>query len=585
MNVISGMLKTGGSHFASDKNGGIAIMSAFVISLSVTLAALSVDTISVFLEKRKLQSVTDLAAIIAAQDPTKADELALKIFRQNGFPNAVVATALFSNTPSYSQTSTTGGGSTIKPVYITITKGAYSADPTIDPEGRFVVSSADINAVKVAASAGATLYFGAGLVKAPVLHSIGIASASDKAAIAIGTRLASLNGGVINSVLSALFGTSVSLSVADYNSLASASVSVMPFLDALATELHLQALTYDQLLNSDVTFGELMNVLGSMNTVTSSLNWQLSHIGDRGAAKSQNVDLKKLFGIGNLGQLNVGGGDAAFESRIGVLNLMNAALALANEDHQVEFKLIQSLPGIAEIEAHLAIGEKMQTAPFFSIGPEGTIVRTAQIRLLLNAKLLGSASLAGLAINLPLYVESAYGEARIQDIACTATYPVTGKVETAVKPGLASLAIATMDSNDFGDFNSRVTLKKATMVSAPLVKISALGKVEITNINETKLQFTQSDIPNRTVKSVSTRDFLATALQSLLSNLETEVTVGGLSLISSKLFSSALISQITSVAGTLDSVVATTLDTIGIKVGEADVMLTGLDCGSSVLVQ
>lgn len=194
MNAFSQLLKTGASHFTSDKSGGIAILSAFVMSISVTLAALSVDTISVFLEKRKLQSVTDLAAIIAAQNPDNADELALRVFRQNGFPNVAIAGNESEILLLGNQSRLTGSGAPAKPVFIKVTKGDYHPDPAIDPEGRFASTSADINAVKVDASAGATLYFGAGLMDPPILQTVGVASASEKAAIAIGTRLASLDG-------------------------------------------------------------------------------------------------------------------------------------------------------------------------------------------------------------------------------------------------------------------------------------------------------------------------------------------------------------------------------------------------------
>ncbi|MBN9013741.1 MAG: hypothetical protein J0H25_12070, partial [Rhizobiales bacterium] len=52
--------------FCADRQGNIAIMGAGCMMLVVGCAALGVDVVSVFADRRKTQSAADLAAIVAA---------------------------------------------------------------------------------------------------------------------------------------------------------------------------------------------------------------------------------------------------------------------------------------------------------------------------------------------------------------------------------------------------------------------------------------------------------------------------------------------------------------------------------------
>jgi uncharacterized membrane protein len=54
--------------FARDTRGNIAIMSGLVLSVVLGMAAFGVDVGRIFVERRKAQSVADLASIAAAAD-------------------------------------------------------------------------------------------------------------------------------------------------------------------------------------------------------------------------------------------------------------------------------------------------------------------------------------------------------------------------------------------------------------------------------------------------------------------------------------------------------------------------------------
>ena len=78
-----------------------------------------------------------------------------------------------------------------------------------------------------------------------------IASTTQLATFAIGSRLASLNGGLLNSLLGGMLGTTLSLSVMDYNALLSAKIDAFDFLSALALRVNLTGVTCDSLLNTN----------------------------------------------------------------------------------------------------------------------------------------------------------------------------------------------------------------------------------------------------------------------------------------------------------------------------------------------
>src|SRR5690606_39246588 len=82
-----------------------------------------------------------------------------------------------------------------------------------------------------------------------------------QAMLSIGSRLASLDGGLANALLSSLLGGKVSLTVMDYRALAGAEVNLLQFSDALATEIGVTAGDYDALLQQEVTAGRALKAL------------------------------------------------------------------------------------------------------------------------------------------------------------------------------------------------------------------------------------------------------------------------------------------------------------------------------------
>ena len=230
--------------FVRDSRGATALLSAVTITMLVGFGALAVDTASFFYQKRRQQGATDLAAIAAAADPAQARAAALASLGSNGMP----AEAL-----------------------IKVETGAYVADPALAPAARFTpLSGGAGNAVRLTLQRATPLLlgriFGAEPAQAatpegrdtPVLggsvtiRTVAIAAREQSASFAIGSRLASLNGGLLNGLLGGLLGTNVSLSVMDYQALLSARVDMFAYMSRLASRLSLTGISYDQLLAMNV---------------------------------------------------------------------------------------------------------------------------------------------------------------------------------------------------------------------------------------------------------------------------------------------------------------------------------------------
>ena len=132
---------------------------------------------------------------------------------------------------------------------VRVVTGAYSPNPGLAAHMRFSSTRAGetSDAAQVEVSHPARLFFGRAILRREAIPVTRTATAALEphgtplAAFSIGSRLARLDGGVANALLSGLAGGSVSLSVMDYEALLDADVDLLTWLDALAVELDVEA--------------------------------------------------------------------------------------------------------------------------------------------------------------------------------------------------------------------------------------------------------------------------------------------------------------------------------------------------------
>ena len=212
----------------------------------------------------------------------------------------------------------------------------------------------------------------------------------------------------------------------------------------------------------------------------------------------------------------------------------------------------------------------------------GDDVRTAQTRLLLEAKVGGSGVLSGVVVNLPLYLELAYAEARLARVDCP---PASRKVVVDVRPGVADLRIAAIDTSRLTDFTRNPVGGPAQIVKAAVIGVKGEAHVRVGNTNWSQVSFNASDIANAGVKSVATSSFAGSLAQSLTNDLDLEVSIAGIDLGLSGLVKATLGTVLTAAAPALDQAVGNVLAALGLRLGEADVRVHGLVCQRAVLVQ
>ncbi len=537
---------------ARNRSGGVATIVALMMPVIVGMTAFAVDIGAAQLETRKLQGIADAAAIAAAADPSHAQTAAQASVNAAGWPRQIQVAAV---------------------------SGRY--DPTLAQGQRFAADASSSAAVRVTLNAQSPTYFAQvlGYDGVPIRRSA-TAAQTNVAAFSIGSRLAALQGGVVNSFLSALTGSSVSLSVMDYNSLAGAQIDLLSFLDALHTNANLSAGTYDDTLDAQVTTPQLLSALA--DSLPASNAAQAAAI--RGIALHAGptkVSLSSLIDLGPLGQQGSGGKGMA---SVDALTMLTTLAQIGNGQRQVQLDLSASVLGLAQTKVWLAIGQRPSQSPWITVTASGApIIRTAQTRLYVetstaNLSLPGLGTLAQ--VKLPLFVELSSAEAKLNKIECGASRAAT--IDARPSPGQA--AIAAIDTSKLNDFTTPLTQSPARILDTLLIDVDGQATINLGQAEAWQaLRFDQSAIDAGEIKTVSSGTLTQSIAASLVSRLQLTPRVIGLPIPLAPL-TQAVGQQLAVLAPVLDTLLDTTTGTLGVHFGQADVRVTGLRCGTPSLV-
>jgi len=528
--------------FADDREGGVAIIVAAFMVVLVILLALAVDVGSVVLRSREIQGAADLAALAAARDLPRAQVAATATVRENLGQNTVTLTEV----------------------------GVYTADPSKQPDARFTPTPlTGANGVRVRVTGEARLYFASIVGKQTVQitrrATAAIPGAEPMALFSIGSRLLSLNGGLLNGLLSRLLGSNVNLSVMDYNKLVNADVNLLQFMDALSVELGLDVGDYEALLAHDVNTGTVLKVLeGIAGSDARSILSQLT-----GAGLDTKVKVGQLVGA-NVNALD--GLRRSLNVNVSALDLLMVSLETANGSRQLALDTTVNAV-VADVTLMLAIGEKPNDSAWITASKVGeTVIRTSQTRL--YAKVKSKKALDSiLGLDVQVFAEVAPSEARIAKINCT-----TPKgVDVEARPGLLQLVVGHVENpGSLQDFKTKIQTRKITLASIiglPVVDVYA--NLNAADTRWQPLAFKESDIAARSFKNVRSKQIASGLLNSLMDELKVDLLgilpIGGLV--------SGLLKPLGFVLGwLLDTILNPLLDLLGIGLGEADVRVMGMTC-------
>ena len=366
------------------QRGAIGLMAALTLTLALAFMLLVVDTGRLYLEKRSLQRVADMAALEAAtrggdcSSGSTANTYATASAQRNGFAIPSTGRAL----------AVACGVLTLDANNLRV----FGADPSKSEAIRVIAShvvqqsiAGGIGALAGGAPAGSTLTLSATAVAAlpPPVASLTIRSAAltfddSKAAI---TSL--LFGG--------LLGGNVSISAVGWNGLVNTDISLLSYLNRLKVDLGLTAGGYDQVLGSTVNVSQLIqtaiNVLGTNGTLAASqaiVGLQALKV----AAGTTSVVL------GNMLHVESGTDISTLAVNFKAFDLIEGFVQLANKTNA----LVASFPidiGLAIITVRVQVMEPPQlsaignpkNAALAPLGPNRIYVRTAQVKTLLSINL------------------------------------------------------------------------------------------------------------------------------------------------------------------------------------------------------
>jgi uncharacterized membrane protein len=548
--------------FLRDQRGAVAIVTAAAGVTVVGMTALAVDVGAIFLQSRQLQGIADLAAISGANELDNASSAVSTTTNLNAWRSGAIKAKT--------------------------TVGTYRPAAGVAPTDRFSTGGPTPNAVRVKLEAPATVYFARIFTHKSYITISRTATAArpELASFEIGSRLAALRGGVANAALSALTGSSVSLTVMDYNALVTADVDLLGYMKALQTHAHLEGASFDKALAAEINNREALNVLADTLASGGNVSAAAALRKVATAANQDPAQLQKLFDLGPYGafdRLNETGGS---EVRVNALDIANALLMLSKEGRQVKLDVTAAAPGLASADAWLAIGERPNQSPWLAIDDDGGVtVRTAQARLYLETKiapgLLGASGVAN--VRLPLLVELASAEARLSDIDCKSARAARSAT-LDVRPSLGRAAIADIDVTKLNDFKTTLTESPAVLAQILLIKIKGQAGVDIGGHQWQSVKFTQAEIDARTVRTVQTNDIAEATVTSLLGDLNVTISpLGGLGLGKNAILA-ALSGVLSGATPAIDNVLIGITDILGLHLGEADVRVNGLRCKPAVLV-
>jgi uncharacterized membrane protein len=396
---------------AEGERGVIAVLAAFLLTVTVTSAALSLDIAGRVAEVRRDQATADLAALDAARNLAAVQTLAAASARRNGVDN-------------------TKSGNTVTAVL-----GQLSV-----VNGRNVFSAGGSNsAVKVTVSTPYNDFLGG--LKGHMVASASASTTTGMAGFSVGATLVDLNAGL------AKFGATLAL--IGYNGLAAGTVT----LGALATKLGLSALSPDQVLATNVTVGQIVNASAALLGATSPSYASLTALGTTLGGSARNtanaVQLGPVLGL----QSGTGVGLGA---NVNLMGALSGSIQLANQKAGLSANISLGVPGVAAV----SFGVVAFVPPTIAYGPVGSTATNTQVTVNLSVDLdIGLGLLSIAAVHLPITLTLGGAVGTLKAIDCTGAAPVDIKLGTA---------FPSLSLNVSGGYATLLGLPLATGLTGPI---------------------------------------------------------------------------------------------------------------------
>ncbi|NBA95067.1 pilus assembly protein TadG-related protein [Pseudomonas sp. R5(2019)] len=452
------------------QRGAIGLTAALTLGMALLFAVTVIDSGRLYLEQRKLQRVADMAALEAVNGKGNCISPAL-----SAQTLARAASARNGHAVDSDHTLVVECGS------LKTTSGlrGFTADATKSDAVRAIAGAKVTTSIAAGVSA---LFSGANPSLTTQLTASAVAAQPGPplARLNIRSTLVSIDtarSALLNSLMTALLGSQVNLSLMQWQGLLNADVNLLNYLDALAIKANVSAGNYTELLSKQIAVGDMLSVMSTVAQQNNPLV-NVSGLADLSllAQNAGGIVLGDLLNIQN------GGTTSGLDANLQALQLVQGIVQLANSKHAAEVTLPVSLLGIANLTTRIRIIEPPQ---FSAIGnpakatnnpsdADQIYVRTAQTRILMTLNIASISSGLNLLLvkvlpngpNLDIGLEVASASSHVIGYNCNsvATKSLTVNDESAA----VKVLIGKINSNNF--FSS-TTPSNAT----PLVILEVLG--------------------------------------------------------------------------------------------------------------
>ncbi|MCQ9393065.1 pilus assembly protein TadG-related protein [Pseudomonas viridiflava] len=369
------------------QRGAIGLMAALTLVLALLCTLMVIDSGRLYMEKRSLQRIADVAALEAAgrkgtcMTGASAASYATQSAIRNGFTPGSDGRTLVATCGTLSVN--------------TESRRVFTADATQSQAIQVVVShpvprsiAAGIAALVDSTPDSPDIQLSATAVAASAspLASLTIRSAA--------MTIDSAKAAVLNPIVGRLLGGTLNLGVANWQGLVNTDLSLLNYLNRLKLDLNLTAVGYTQVLNTTVSISQLMQsaiyVLdpsGTLNTTATIAGLQAI----KAAAGATTVLLGDLLAVQGSADI------AALNTSLRLLDLVQGLAQLANDKNGISAPVQINIPGLAQVTTRIQVIEPPQLS---AIGDPGKIdplnpktganriyVRTAQMRALVSINL------------------------------------------------------------------------------------------------------------------------------------------------------------------------------------------------------
>jgi len=426
-----------------------------------------------------------------------------------------------------------------------------------------------------------------------VTHSeIARAACSGGPCVGAGPRLASVDSSrsvLLNALLGDLLGTSLNLTVADWNSIAQGDVNLASYLNALQTQVGVSSPS--QALSANATLAQLVSAMA----VAAQADGSTALVNALNSLKPQVAGLSGTIKLGDLLSVSLPNG-ALSSVKINALDLVTGAIQLYNYRNVLTtpspVTISGSAIGLGSVINSVQLYAQIIEPPTYVCGGVGTQFHTGAVRVKLNVDLIDLQPNAS-ALNAPptitgasvtiaqvqLYVEVARAEGAIAGVDA-----VSHAVTVQATPGIADLYLGTISDSVF--FNRTHVIDASTdldystigtlSVNATTVNIQAKSYARGQAPFTSSLFFT-GPYPQMQTASTSAA-FASNLVDSLVTNLSLRLSpsLGALDSIILPTLKTIVSGAITpALNSVLTGLVDPLLELTGIRLGEVDVTVFG----------